>query len=465
MIWSLSPVDAYQYKSGYINENTTWIKDEGPYRLTGTLYVNTGVTLTIEPGTIVDFYSYNIYVYGTLNCRGTSDNKIILYSSATYTSSCVYFQSSPSWNETANTGNIIDNAVLSSTCVYVTNCSPRISNSLFTASTSYALRLYTSSSTVYRNVFDCQNTAIYISGTSSSPTITENYIKSSSNYGISAGGPAAIINNNVTGCSTGISASSNTNITGNLITSNTYGIMTTGITTLIQNNIIAKNTYGISGGGAIINNTIGANQVGINIIYPATTNLTYNTIFSNPVNLQLLSNTNFTAPNNWWGTTDIQLINQTITIPQSVTGNVTFIPYLSIPNPSAPDITSIAVDPAPTPTSFATPSPVPSPSPTAYPTYTPYPTPTIAPTVTPTNTPTQTEPTPNPTPTPTEAPTPVPTPKVIPGSPLSIGSSTWEETFAQFDIINLAKLVVIGLGIMWVIIILVSVDRKFAKKQ
>ena len=340
MIWSLSPVDAYQYKSGYINENTTWTKDEGPYRLTGSVYVNTGVTLTIEPGTIVDFYSYNLNVYGTLNCRGTSDNKIVLYSSASYTSSCVYFQSSPSWNETTNTGNIIDNAVLSSTCVYVTNCSPKISNSLFTASTSYALRLYTSSSTVYRNVFDCQNTAIYISGSSSSPTITENYIKSSSNYGISAGGPATIINNNITGCSTGISTSSNTNITGNLITSNTYGIMTTGITTLIQNNTIAKNTYGISGGGTIINNTVGGNQVGINIIYPTTTNLTYNTIFSNPVNLQLLSNTNFTAPNNWWGTTDIQLINQTIKIAQSVTGNVTFIPYLSIPNPSAPDITS-----------------------------------------------------------------------------------------------------------------------------
>lgn len=461
MIWSLSPVDAYQYKSGYINENTTWVKDEDPYRLTGSVYVNPGVTLTIEPGTIVDFYSYSIYVSGTLNCQGTSDNKIVLYSSASYTSSSVYFQSSPSWNETTNSGCIIDNAVLSSTGVYVTNCSPKISNSLFTASTSYALRLYTSSSTVYRNVFDCQNIAIYISGSSSSPTIAENYIKSSNNYGISAGGPAAIINNNITGCSTGISASSNSNITGNLITSNTYGIMTTGITTLIQNNTISKNTYGISGGGTIINNTIGGNQIGINVIYPINTNLTYNTIFSNPDNLQLLSNTNFTAPNNWWGTTDIQLINQTIKIVQTVTGNVTFIPFLSMPNPSAPDVTSIAVDPAPTPTPFVTPSPVPSPSTTPYPIYTPYPTPT--PTVSPTDAPIQ--PTPIPTPIPTEAPTPIPTPKVIPGSPLSIGSSTWEETFAQFDIMNLAKLVVIGLGIMWVIILLVSVDRKFAKKQ
>ena len=148
MIWSLSPVDAYQYKSGYINENTTWTKDEGPYRLTGTLYVNPGVILTIEPGTVVDFYSYNLYVYGTLNCRGTSDNKIVLYSSATYTSSCVYFQSSPSWNETTSSGCIIDNAVLSSTRVSVTNCSPKISNNLFTASAYTALQISSNSSPI-----------------------------------------------------------------------------------------------------------------------------------------------------------------------------------------------------------------------------------------------------------------------------------------------------------------------------
>ena len=468
MIWSLSSVDAYQYKSGYIFSNTTWTKDEGPYRLTGTVYVNPGATLTIEPGTIIDFYTYNLYVYGTLNCQGTSDNKIVLYSSASYTSSSVYFQSSPSWNETTNSGCIIDNAILSSTGVSVTTCAPKISNSLFTASNSNGLRLYNSSSTVYRNVFDVQTTAIYISsGSTASPIIAENYIKSSSSYGISAGGPAAIINNNITGCSTGIYASSNPTITGNLIASNKYGILTTSTTAIIQNNTIAKNSYGISGIGIILNNTIGGNSVGIsiNITPNKPANITYNNIIGNPTNVEILYNSNFTAPNNWWGTTDATSINQTITNPASpsISGNLTYMPYLLSPNPDAPVTTSIAVDPAPAPTPFVTPIPGPSPSTTPYPTYTPYPTTTPAPTVTATNTPIQ--PTPVPTPTPTEAPTPVPTPKVIPGSPLSIGSSTWEETFAQFDIMNLAKLVVIGLGIMWVIILLVSVDRKFAKKQ
>jgi len=69
------------------------------------------------------------------------------------------------------------------------------------------------------------------------------------------------------------------------------------------------------------------------------------------------------------------------------------------------------------------------------------------------------------TPTPTPDPTPIATPKIIPGSPLSLGDSTFAETIAQFDIINLAKLVVIALCIMWVVIILVSVGKNFGKKE
>ena len=66
--------------------------------------------------------------------------------------------------------------------------------------------------------------------------------------------------------------------------------------------------------------------------------------------------------------------------------------------------------------------------------------------------------------TPTSYTTPAPTQKITPGSPLSLGDSTFAETIAQFDIMNLAKLVVISLGIMWAVIILVSVVKSFGKK-
>lgn len=40
--------------SGTIAEDTTWRASDGPYVLTGTVNINSGVTLTIEPGTSVD---------------------------------------------------------------------------------------------------------------------------------------------------------------------------------------------------------------------------------------------------------------------------------------------------------------------------------------------------------------------------------------------------------------------------
>jgi len=46
-----------------------------------------------------------------------------------------------------------------------------------------------------------------------------------------------------------------------------------------------------------------------------------------------------------------------------------------------------------------------------------------------------------------------------------LGGSTFAEMISQFEIIGLANLVLIALGIMWVIIILASVERKFAQKD
>src|SRR5208337_5359065 len=40
--------------NGTINSDTTWTKANSPYNLTGPVTVDPGVTLSIEPGTIVD---------------------------------------------------------------------------------------------------------------------------------------------------------------------------------------------------------------------------------------------------------------------------------------------------------------------------------------------------------------------------------------------------------------------------
>ena len=74
-------------------------------------------------------------------------------------------------------------------------------------------------------------------------------------------------------------------------------------------------------------------------------------------------------------------------------------------------------------------------------------------------------PTPSPTPTPSPPPSPSPTAKIVPGSPLSLGGSAFAEFLAQFDLMGIAKLVLVALGVIWLIVILFYVDREFGKKE
>jgi hypothetical protein len=74
--------------------------------------------------------------------------------------------------------------------------------------------------------------------------------------------------------------------------------------------------------------------------------------------------------------------------------------------------------------------------------------------------------TPEPTaePTPTPLPTPAPTPQIVPGSPLTVGSATFQELLSQLDIMSLAQIVLVGLGLMWIVIIGVTVGKKLLDK-
>jgi hypothetical protein len=68
---------------GYnINRTGTWVRDNIPYTIYEEASVNNGVTLTIEPGTVVQFERVfdGFYVDGTLVARGTSLNPILFTS-------------------------------------------------------------------------------------------------------------------------------------------------------------------------------------------------------------------------------------------------------------------------------------------------------------------------------------------------------------------------------------------------
>lgn len=67
----------YHTVSGTISQNTTWYQNR-VYVIQGAVTVNSGVTLTIEPGVMVKFQntSSSLNVNGILNANGTSQSKI-----------------------------------------------------------------------------------------------------------------------------------------------------------------------------------------------------------------------------------------------------------------------------------------------------------------------------------------------------------------------------------------------------
>ena len=123
--------------------------------------------------------------------------------------------------------------------------------------------------------------------------------------------------------------------------SGNIGISTdTDANTTISNNIINGFGTGIWFDGIqglsntrIINNTITNNNVGLSVIgYPGSlqeNNIVNSTAYA--MNGMVPTNATY----NWWGTNDAQTISNLITTSNHVNGNVTFAPFLTMPNPQA----------------------------------------------------------------------------------------------------------------------------------
>jgi hypothetical protein len=70
------PLHASTVVAGIIRESVVWTVDKSPYHLTDKIQVSEGVTLTIEPGVIVDGNGHAIQVWGTLEINGTAQNRV-----------------------------------------------------------------------------------------------------------------------------------------------------------------------------------------------------------------------------------------------------------------------------------------------------------------------------------------------------------------------------------------------------
>lgn len=365
--------ETYTDIDGAITSDVTWTKANSPYVLSETIkFIGDNVQLTIEPGVIVDLNGKSLKVNGTLIAQGTQDQKI-------------YFRNGSMILNSNNS--IIQNAVfIDSINITVNLGSPVISNSYIKGD----LTLNGGSPIINANIID---TRVFVKD--GAPTISNNII-SDGIHADAKGGPVTISNNEITsknGFTVIYIQGIHADITGNKIVGNNNesGIHVWLVITSVSivDNQISNCTIGIwSGAGSvagdvsILRNVIFNNDEGLHLYYTAT--VKENTIAQNRIgvrvsqiaafnqnNLQNNSELNMEnmpafdidATNNWWGTTDMQSISQTIV---STYAQVFFVPFLSEPNTDAPEIPvnqSITIPtPPPDPTSLVEPKTEPFPS-------------------------------------------------------------------------------------------------------
>jgi len=136
--------------------------------------------------------------------------------------------------------------------------------------------------------------------------------------------------------------------------------------------LVENENYDIRKPITIRYNTIENNEVGIGITDRFSPTITNNNIYNNNVSIKLSSfaSRDVNAANNWWGTTDTQAISQSIHDFEDDfdLGKVTFIPFLTSPDPNAtPDPNALIPTPAPEQTPAASPTPTPEQIPTPTP--------------------------------------------------------------------------------------------------
>jgi len=396
-----STVHASTDVTGIISSDTTWIKTNSPYNLTGNVLIDSGVTVTVESDVVVNLNGYYIRVNGTLiiqpaatlnmgvtgtnvgrievngalAARGTSASPIHFNGAAYYWDSIfvlpslsyvTFAGSSMAWTEQTVSGCIIENAVMDKTGVAISS-SIKCSNNQFSGA---GISVAGGSPVISHNVL---SSGVIISIGGGSPFIANNQLNGGY-ISINGGVDSPIITSNVisnpdpqwpystSACISIIGGAFQYNNGLILIEKNVLKNSQTGI------ELIENENYDINRPITIRYNTIENNEVGISITDRFSPTITNNNFYNNNVNIKLSSfaSRNVTATNNWWGTTDTTAISRSIHDFEDdfELGKVTFIPFLTSPDPNAaPDPNA----PLPTPTPEQTPATSPTPTPSQEP--------------------------------------------------------------------------------------------------
>ncbi|MCI2257282.1 Ig-like domain-containing protein, partial [Domibacillus sp. PGB-M46] len=321
--------------SGLISKDTTWSKEGSPYNLSGNVYVDEGVTLTIEEGVRIisdTILKKQLTVEGKIVVQGTEDKMVnfdnIYFTlksndnTLNYTSFNNYIVSLKGKN------NLFSNSLFNSS-VHIDGDSNSFSNSDFNqvnirgnknlingcnikpvhSFASYAL--YIEDGAENNKLNNCKvehlKDGVWIDG---HENLIENFVVRSLGTGIKVftlnyfgTTPDILIkNSNIENSNIGISIDKNSN--------NTHIL-----NSKIQNNLIGVDARAKV---SIINNDISNNDKGLIInrvpdYNTQASTITFNNIYNNKeFNLKAKYNTKVDAPNNYWGSSDKTIIEKGI---------------------------------------------------------------------------------------------------------------------------------------------------------
>jgi len=264
---------------GQITSDTTWTKASSPYIVAGSILVNSGVTLTIQPGVTVKFDSgQSLRIDGQLVARGTETEQIVFTSSS-------LTPAPGDWLNILFSDTSVD-ATYDGSDAYVSGSILQYCTVEYCgASSSPALRVASSSPCIdHCAIRDNSSTGIQVNN--GSPRLTGCDISRNAGGGISYNSSSGVISGNtITANSSsyggGVYATGSTSMTpgpsivisGNTITNNTascgggiavymYSSSAVMHPTISQNVIVNNRAY--SGGGIYVNGsvvTVGCNEI------------------------------------------------------------------------------------------------------------------------------------------------------------------------------------------------------------